>query len=165
MKKTLMLCLVMALFPLCLAAQQKIAIVNSDEIMAAMPETKAAQARLQELDKRYSEELQKMQEQYAQKTEAFISESEKLDATIRKSRQQELVDLQSRIQQSANVMQEDFQKQQTSLYTPIQQKIFDAIKAVSDKEGITYVVNSMMMLYKGKDAIDITPLVKKHLGL
>ena len=98
-------------------------------------------------------------------TEAFISESEKLDATIRKSRQQELVDLQSRIQQSANVMQEDFQKQQTTLYTPIQQKIFDAIKAVSDKEGITYVVNSMMMLYKGKDAIDITPLVKKHLGL
>ena len=62
-------------------------------------------------------------------------------------------------------MQEDFQKQQTTLYTPIQQKIFDAIKAVSDKEGITYVVNSMMMLYKGKDAIDITPLVKKHLGL
>lgn len=155
----------MALFPLCLVAQQKIAVVNSDEILAAMPETKVAQTRLQELDKRYSEELQKMQEQYAQKTEAFISESEKLDETIRKSRQQELVDLQNRIQQSANVMQEDFQKQQATLYTPIQQKIFDAIKVVSDREGITYVLNSMMMLYAGKDAIDITPLVKKQLGI
>lgn len=165
MKKTLLLCLLLALSPLCLVAQQKIAIVNSDAILAAMPETKAAQVKLQELDKRYSEELKKMQEQYTQKTEAFIAESEKLNEAIRKSRQQELVDLQNRIQQSANVMQEDFQKQQTTLYTPIQQKVFDAIRTVSDKEGLTYVLNAAMMLYTGKDAVDITPLVKKHLGV
>lgn len=155
----------MALFPIALMAQQKIAIVNSDEIVMAMPEMKTVQTQLQDLDKRYSSELQSMQEQYAQKTEAFIAESEKLDETIRKSRQQELIDLQNRIQQSAAVMQEDFQKQQATLLTPIQQKVFDAIKVVGDREGITYVINSMMMVYTGKDAIDITDKVKKQLGL
>lgn len=164
MKKTI-ICLVMALFPIALMAQQKIAIVNSDEIVMAMPEMKTVQTQLQDLDKRYSSELQSMQEQYAQKTEAFIAESEKLDETIRKSRQQELIDLQNRIQQSAAVMQEDFQKQQATLLTPIQQKVFDAIKVVGDREGITYVINSMMMVYTGKDAIDITDKVKKQLGL
>lgn len=165
MKKTL-LCLLVALFPLCLAAQQqKMAVVDSESIIMAMPETKTMQAQLQELDKRYSDELKKMQEQYAEKTEAFIAESEKLDETIRKSRQQELIDLQNRIQQSANVMQEDFQKQQATLMTPIQQKVFDAIKVVSDRMGISYVFNSLMMVYTGKDAVDITGEVKKHLGL
>ncbi len=164
MKKTLLF-VAMLLFPICMLAQQKIALVNADEIMAAMPEAKAAQTQLKDLDKRYSEELQKMQEQYAKKTEAFVAEQEKLDETIRKSRQQELIDLQNRIQSSANVMQEDFQKQQTALFTPIQQKVFDAIKVVGDREGITYVMPAMGALYKGKDAIDITDKVKKQLGL
>lgn len=164
MKKTL-LCLILALSPLALMAQQKIATVNSEEIMVGMPESKAAQTRMQELDKKYTEELQKMQEEYAKKTEAFIKESEGLSETIKKSRQQELFDMQNRIQQSADVMREDFQKQQNTLITPIRQKVHDAIRKVADKEGYTYVAEAAMMLYTGKDAIDITAAVKKELGL
>lgn len=83
-------------------AQQKIAIVNSDEIVMAMPEMKTVQTQLQDLDK--SSYSMKLQKKYAgavrTKTEAFIAESEKLDETIRKGRQQELIDLQDVIQQS-----------------------------------------------------------------
>lgn len=164
MKKTLFI-LLLALSPLCLMAQQKMATVNSDEIVSIMPDTKSAQTRLQELDKKYSTELQTMQQEYTKKTEAFIKESEKLSETIRATRQQELIDMQNRIQQSAQVMQQDFQKQQETLLTPIRQKVLDAIKKVADREGYTYVVERMMMLHIGKDAIDITPQVKKELGL
>lgn len=164
MKKIILL-LALAFAPLCLMAQQKVAIVNSDAIIAAMPETKAAQTKLQDLNNKYTAELQNMQNEYAKKTEAFIKEKDKLSETISKTRQQELVDMQNRIQQSAGVMQEDFQKQQATLYTPIQQKIHDAIRKVADKEGITYVTEAAIMLYTGNGAIDITDKVKAELGV
>ena len=57
--KKIIISLVVALCPLALVAQQKIAMVNTQEIMAALPETTAAQTRLQELDAKYTQEVQK----------------------------------------------------------------------------------------------------------
>ena len=50
---------------------------------------------------------------------------------------------------------------------PIQEKIMTAIKAVGEENGFTYIldVNSSTIVYTGKDAIDVTPLVKDKLGL
>ncbi len=163
--KKILFSLLLALSPLMVFAQQKIAIVNSQVLLTAMPESKDAQTRLQELDKKYSKELQTMQDEYTKKTEAFVNEQDKLSDAIKKSRQQELVDMQNRIQQSAMVMQQDMQKQQEALFTPIQQKLSDAIKKVGDAEGFTYVLDSSLTLYTGKDAQDITNKVKAGLGI
>lgn len=163
--KKLIISLVVALCPLALLAQHKVAYVNSQEVMVALPESTQAQNRLQELDAKYTKEVQTMQAEYNKKVEEFVKEQEKLSETIRKSRQQELTDMQNRIQQSIQVMQQDIQKQQETLLAPIQQKVMEAIKKVGDEVGCTYVVEASMLLYVGKDAIDLTPKVKTRLGV
>ncbi len=163
--KKLIISLIVALSPLALVAQHKIAHVNSQEIMMSLPESAAAQKRLQELDAKYTEEVQTMQAEYNKKLEAFAKEQATLSEAIRKSRQQELSDLQNRIQQSVQVMQQDIQKQQETLIAPIQQKVMEAVKKVGDEVGCSYVVESAMLLYVGKDAIDITSKVKARLGV
>ena len=56
-----------------------------------------------------------------------------------KSREQELADLQSRIQRSYQAMQQDMEKQQGTLMEPIQQKIVEAIKKVGDAGGLSLI--------------------------
>ena len=50
---------------------------------------------------------------------------------------------------------------------PIQEKILTAIKAVGDENGFTYIfdLTSPSIVYTGKDAVDVTPLVKQKLNL
>lgn len=163
--KKILISLIVALCPIALVAQQKIAMVNTQEIMAAMPETKVAQTRLQELDAKYTQEVQKMQQEYSTKVEAFTKEQNSLSEAIRKSRQQELVDMQNRIQQSMQVMQQDLQKQQETLLAPIQQKVLDAIKKAGDEAGCTYILEAGAFLHAGKDAIDLTSKVRTRLGI
>ena len=62
--KNLFLSLLLLLLPIVATAQQKIAVVNSQELLSAMPDMKVAQDRLQELDKKYTAEMQTMNDEY-----------------------------------------------------------------------------------------------------
>ena len=48
---------------------------------------------------------------------------------------------------------------------PIQQKLQDAIKAVGDEKGYTYIIDPAALLYTGSSAVDATPFVRTKLGL
>lgn len=163
--RNLLLGIVLMLMPLALSAQQKIAIVNTQEVLSVMPDMKAAQSRLQELEQKYTAEMQTMQDEYQKKLEQYMKEKDKLSDAILKSREQELTDLQNRIQRSYQAMQQDMDNQQNTLMAPIQQKVVDAIKKVGDAGGYTYVMEAAVMLYTGANATDITADVKKKLGI
>lgn len=102
--KNLFLSLLLLLLPVVATAQQKIAVVNSQELIAAMPDMKAAQDRLQELDKKYTAEMQTMNDEYQKKLELYMKDKGGLSEALLKSREQELADLQSRIQRSYQAM-------------------------------------------------------------
>lgn len=163
MRKILM-ALLLAL-PLTVLAQQKIAVVNTQEIMTSLPEVKAAEDKIQELAKKYNVEIQSMQDAYKAKVEAFVKEREQLLEAIRASRQQEIQGLEERIQASYQAMQEQLQKEQQKLLAPIQTKVAAAIKKIADADACTYVLEAGVMLHVGKDAVDITDKVKADLGV
>jgi outer membrane protein len=48
---------------------------------------------------------------------------------------------------------------------PIQEKVMKAIETEAKAKGLSYVLDQQAMLYIGKDAVDLTPAVKKALGL
>ena len=135
-------------------AQAKIGNVNSQEIFTLMPEVKAAETTLNEVQTKYQNEYKALQDK------------ETPDA-IRQRREGELQELQTKIQNFSSVAAQDMQQQQQRLMAPIQEKIMTAIKAVGEENGFTYIldVNSGTIVYTGKDAIDVTPLVKDKLGL
>ncbi len=151
--------------PLTMMAQQKIAIVNSQEVMAGMSEVKVAEKKIQDLGKKYDADIKSMQDELQKKTEAFIKDRETLPEAIRTRRQQEIQDLQQRIQQSYGFMREQLQQEQQKLLAPIQAKVANALKKLADAEGCTYVLEAGMMLHTGAGAVDLTDKLKKALGV
>ena len=57
------------------------------------------------------------------------------------------------------------QKKQQELLAPVHEKMTKAIKAVGEREGYTYIFDSAAMVHIGNDAQDVTPAVKKQLGI
>lgn len=166
MKKVLLL-LAVALMPLFAMGQdaQKIAVVDSQEILLAMPETKAMQTELDAHMKKYEDTIVVMQEEFQTKYKAYIDEQEGMVEAIKLRKEQELQDLAKRIEDLNNVAREDIQKKQMELLTPIQDKVRAAIAEVSNENGYAYVLEKGAMLFIGATGIDATPQVKAKLGL
>lgn len=163
MKKLIVLLLVM--IPLCGFAQEKIAFVNSQEIVPTMPEFVAMQKQLADMEAQYKKELKVMEDEYNKKYADFIQQQDSLTENIKVRRQQELQDIQERSQNFVQQSQQDFQKKQQELFAPIQDKVKKAIKAVGDEKGYTYIIDPQAILYTGASAVDATSLVKTKLGL
>lgn len=165
--KKLIIFLLMIL-PLGVFAQEaKIAIVNSNEILAIMPEITAMQGQLKELNDQFAKEMKTMEDEWTNKYNTFIAQQDSLTENIKAKRMQELQDIQDRVQNFQQVAQQDMSKKQQELLTPIQDKLRNAIKAVGDEKGYTYIFdnNPGIVLYTGNAAVDATPFVKAKLGL
>ena len=164
MKKLVIFLLMM--FPLGLFAQEsKIAIVNTQEVMMAMPEFTDMQKQMQEMEANYQKELKVMSDEYEKKYSDFIAQQDSLTENIRLRRMQELEDIQQRSQNFIQVSQQDFQKKQGELLTPIQEKLRNAIAAVGKENGYLYILDPQIVLYKSDTAIDATAQVKAKLGI
>lgn len=164
MKKFVVLLLI--LLPLGVVAQEaKIAIVNTVEIFNAMPEVSDVENQLAALNEQYEKEFKVMQDEYNKKFAEYVEQRDSLTDNIRLRREQEIQDLETRIQNFVPVAQQEMQKRQGELYTPIQEKLQNAIKSVGDEKGYTYILNPQVLLYTGNSAIDATSFVKAKLGL
>ena len=164
MKKLVIFLLMM--FPLGLFAQEsKIAIVNTAEVMQAMPEFADMQKQMQEMEANYQKELKVMSDEYNKKYADFIAQQASLTENIRLRRMQELEDINQRSQNFIQVSQQDFNKKQGELLTPIQEKLRNAIAAVGKETGYLYILDPQIVLYKSDAAIDATAQVKAKLGI
>ena len=159
--KKLIIFLLMIL-PLGVFAQEaKVAIVNSQEIMMAMPET------MKQMNDKYAGEMKTMEDEFQKKYTDYIAQQDSMTENIKLRRTQELEDIRQRVENFTQVAQQDMNKKQQELLAPIQDKLRNAIKAVGDEKGYAYIIdnNPGIVLYTGNAAIDATPLVKAKLGL
>ncbi|MDR1601980.1 MAG: OmpH family outer membrane protein [Tannerella sp.] len=164
MKKIVVLSLM--LLPLTLFAQEvKIAIVNTNEIIALMPEVADMRQQLAELNAQYEKELKVMEDEYTKKYSEYIAQQDSLTENIKLRRQQDIQNLQDRFQNYIPIAQQEMEKKQEELFAPIQEKLEKAIKAVGDEKGFTYIINPQVLLYKSNNAIDATVFVKEKLGI
>src|SRR3954468_22217092 len=79
-------------------AQQKIGHINSVELLAAMPEKKAADTTLQKFKKSLDEQLKTMQGELQTKYQGYLVKKDSLSEPVRAVKEQELQDLNQRIQ-------------------------------------------------------------------
>ena len=129
---------------------QVIACVSSQEVLMLMPEVKTVTAKLDSVQTSYENLLLNMQEEMNKKVAEFQQQQASMSATVRDFRQQELADLEQRIQK---------------FYQSVQQKLLNAINKVAAAKGCTYVMEKGAMLYTGPAAIDLTAAVKAELGI
>ena len=164
MKKLIIFLLMM--LPLGVFAQEsKIAIVNAQEVIQAMPEFATMQKQMADMEAKYKNEMQVMQDEYNKKYSDFVAQQDSLTENIKMRRMQELQDMEQRTQNFIQISQQDFQKKQGELFTPIQDKLKNAIKAVGDEKGYTYILDPQIVLYQGNTAVDATQFVKAKLGI
>ena len=152
--------------PLGMMAQEvKIAHVNSMEIFGAMPETSAAETELANLNQSIRAELQGMQEEYNRKYADFMQQSDSLVQSIKIRRMQEIENIKEKIEIFYQQAEQEIAKKRNDLQAPIIQKIHDAIKAIGEEQGYTFIMEAGAFLYISPKTFDATPQVKAKLGL
>lgn len=144
-----------------------VAHINTVEILEAMPETSKAEQELNAYYEELGQQLNSMAEEYRKKVQEYEEQQNSLSELMKKTKQNEILDMQNRIQAFQENADKEYANKQASLYTPIREKLQKAISAVTREQGYTYMmdITSGAIVYIGDDAIDATPLVKKKLGL
>ena len=98
-----------------IASAQKIAHVNSQEIMALMPETKQMGEKLDSVQSVYETQLANMQEEFNKKVAEFQQQQSTMSASILEYRQQELAQMEQRMQVFYQTIQQDLQAKQVTV--------------------------------------------------
>lgn len=161
--KKLFLMLVLTL-PFALNAQ-KLGYINTQELFSQMPELNQVKLRLDTLQGQYETQLANMQEEFNKKVAAFQSEQATLTDGVKEFRQQELAEMEQRIQLFYQTAQQDIQKKQQEFLAPLHEKMTKAIQEVGNTEGYLFIFDSAAMAYISQEAVDVMPQVKVRLGI
>jgi outer membrane protein len=164
--KKLLIILALAL-PMLAGAQTtpKFGYVNTQELFALMPELKAAQARMDSLNKQYEDMLVGMQEEYKKKAAEYEQKSATMTDAMKQIQEEDLYTMQQRIQTTYQTAQQDIQAKQTEFLKPVQERMVKAIEAVGAREGFTYIFDSAATIYAAPSATNVIESVKKELGI
>ena len=97
--------------------------------------------------------------QYQQKAESWT-------AAVRQSKEKEITDVQNRLTEFQQTIQQELQQQQNELMAPIQQKAIEAVEKLAKEGGYVYVFEVGSMLYiDPKQSTDLTPAARKALNI
>ena len=164
MKKIVLILAIAGLFSVQAAQAQKYGHVNSSEILEVMPGTDSLQIKLQAFQMELQGMYESMMTEYQTKKDKFDREVGTMSSSVRQLREKELNDLGNRIQEFQASAQEDLEDKQYELAKPFQDAIQEAINKVAKANGYAYIFDTKTLLYYGTGD-DITPLVKKELGI
>ena len=148
-----------------IASAQKFGHINTQELFAEMPEVAQVKLKMDTIQSQYENQLASMNEEFQKKVQDYQTQEATMAEAIKQIRQQELQEMQQRIQLFYQTAEQDIQKKQQELLTPVHETMTQAIKAVGERDGYTYIFDSAAMVHIGADAIDATPAVKKELGI
>lgn len=146
-------------------AQSKVAHINTQELVAGMPEMLSAKSELEKLQKSYETEIQTLATELQKKMEQYQAEVDTKTDEENEKRAIEVQQMQQSIREYQGQAQQDLQKKEYDLLKPITDKAMLAIKKVAATQGFEYVLNSAegggVLVASGKNLIDD---VKKELG-
>jgi len=146
-------------------AQSKVAHINTTELVASMPEMKAAQAEMEQMGKTYDAEIQDMVKEYQDKAKQYEAEAATKTNEENQKRGEELQTMQLSIRQYQNDAQTQVQKKELDLLKPITDKAKAAILKVAKAQGFDYVLDSTqgggVIMAEGKNLLQD---VQRELG-
>lgn len=147
---------------------QKFGRINSNEIIAVMPETKEMETNMQAYVKNLQDEMEALQVEYNNKMQEFQKNFETYSEAVRDMKSKDLESITNRIREFEQVAREDIQKKQNELAAPIYEKAKNAIDKVAAMGGYLAVFDTAMgslAYYDAAALTDIAPEVKKELGV
>lgn len=146
-------------------AQSNVAHVNSQEIIALMPETIAADAEIKSVEATYAKEIEGMRKALIDKDKQYASEEATVSAELNDTRMAEIADQTQRVQAYINQIQQELQRKSMELMQPISDKYSKAVETVAERMGFDYVFENNRQVLLVSKGTNITEEVKKELGL
>ena len=151
-----------------MAQTMKFGHMNSDELIQAMPEYDSAKVKLDKFQKELVNYLELMTVELNNKSEAYNKESKNLTDLVKQTKEQELVDMNRKIQDFQTNAQTQLQQKQGELFQPVTAKLDKAVKEVGKENGFVYIFDiarGSLLYFDETRSTNITVLVKAKLGL
>jgi len=146
------------------AKAQKIAHLSLDSLISLMPETKIAKETAQNYLKGIDAESISMQNELEAKYKKYLEDQATMSDLVRKTKEDELNQLQHRIEDFKQQAQQDYQRKTAELTSPIMDKAKKGIEAVAKEGGYKYILDTSAgsVLYS-EASDDVLMAVKKKL--
>jgi len=144
--------------------------INREELVQALPEFDTAVARLERLQRDLVNELELIQVELNNKSVAYDRDANTLTDIVRQAREQELYDINRRLQESQQVFSQQLQEKQAEYFQPIIEKVDNAIKDVGRENGFIYIFSigsqeNSLIYFDDTKSTDVMPLAKAKLGI
>lgn len=171
MKKVTKIIAVIALFiGIAISSQaqtpQKIGHVNFNELLQSMPGIDSVRIALQEYQQTLTDQMDQMRVEFENKYLDYQSKSAGMSDIIKQNKEQELAQLQERIDAFQQQAQQELQNKQAAMLQPLINEAKQAVSDVAKELGYNYVLNSIedVVLYS-EPTDDLMPQVKAKLGI
>jgi outer membrane protein len=146
-------------------AQSKVAHINVTDLLAEMPEMKAAQAELKKLQETYRADIESSMTELKNKYTQYSNEATSKSEEENQKRALELQGFEKNIGEAQQAAQQELAKKQAELFEPISLKAKAAIEKVAAAQGFDYVIDATqgggLIVAKGTDLL---AQVKQELG-
>lgn len=149
-------------------AQQKFGYLNSQELIASMPETDSVQSKMNDLGKELESQFTAMRTEMTTKAQELQNNLSTLSETVRKQKEKDLFDLQTRIEEFQQSANQELQTKQAELLKPVMEKAQAAISKVAKEQSLTAVFDlaaGPLLYYNEAQMTNLLPLVKQSLGI
>ncbi|MCG9910049.1 MAG: OmpH family outer membrane protein [Flavobacteriales bacterium] len=148
---------------------QKFAYVDSEYILANLPEYTQAKFQLDQVAKKWQKEIEDKMSALDKDIKAYEAEKVLLTEDMRIKREKEIDDKRQAVldlQKKRFGKEGDLFKKQQELIKPIQDKVYDAIKEVSDNKsyGIVFDKAGATTIMYASAKFDISDLVIRSMG-
>ena len=166
MKKIILVAAVALMSFAAKAQDLKFAYVDFNEVVMLMPEMDEARATLEENSKTNEEIMMAMYEEYQTKMQQYEQKSSTWTPAVLETKQRELMEIESRLQQTQQSLQQELQQLQQSLQAPIIEKANKVIGELAKAKGIAAVYEKSAFLYVDPaQLVDLTPEARVALNI
>lgn len=150
-------------------AQLKIGYTNVEYVLSMMPEAKQIESELAAYEKQLSAQLESKYADYQTKVADYQKNAEGYTDVVRADKENEIVNLQSSIQEFERNAQNSMLTKRNQLLQPAFEKIGTAIEQISKENGYTHVLNmtagGQSILLYAREEDNVSNLVLKKLGI
>ena len=151
-----------------MAQAPKFGHINSEELIQLLPEFDSATAKIEKFRQDLVNALELMSVELNNKSDSYNKESKNLTDIVKQTKEQELMDMNRRIQEFQNSAQQQLQDKQVELFQPVYAKVDKAIKDVGKENGFIYVFDIAkggLLYFDETKSTNLLALTKAKLGI
>lgn len=153
--------------PVIQTVMQRFGYLSFSNIMESMPEYETAMKDLATLQAKYDEEAKRAEDEFNQKYIELLEGQKGFPENILRKRQAELEALMENNMKFRKDAEQIIERTRNTLLAPVKQKLNNALKAVGDKNGYAYILNTDNDTYpyiNTNVGEDITAIIKQQLN-